>query len=335
VTARFPVIAFRLVVLVGVWVLGTSALSLAQDAGEQGEEPPATAPATPETQPTTATATLIVPDTRGLPYVFAKGVLEDAGFAWKVEGKVEAFAVNFVATQSAKPGTDVVDTGAPTLVLTLADNPDFGDEGLPQETSPYPGTELVLAKDAAADTAAQPDEALPQEEPPATTQGDLEPAEPESAEPAQTQPPTDTTPATTTESEPAADAPADGGEDVQVEVNVEAEVAAEAATRPPAFAVAGAPKEPLDEMPLPRRARLLGSWLGGVKAWNTAAQDHFAYQHAWIVTGAKFGWWRGSEALGVLVEVDEKLQRRFDTGAQYEAEARAALREVLRKTQAD
>src|SRR5207248_2120477 len=33
------------------------------------------------------------------------------------------------------------------------------------------------------------------------------------------------------------------------------------AKRPPDFVVAGAPKEPLDEMPLPQRAKLLSAWI--------------------------------------------------------------------------
>jgi hypothetical protein len=44
---------------------------------------------------------LLVPDVRGLPLVFAKGVLEDAGFAWKIDGKVKGYAVNLVAGQNA------------------------------------------------------------------------------------------------------------------------------------------------------------------------------------------------------------------------------------------
>src|SRR5262249_22170500 len=57
-------------------------------------------------------ATVVVPDVTGQPYVFAKGALEDAGFAWHVaNGK--GFAANTVASQSPAPGTRLVDTGAP------------------------------------------------------------------------------------------------------------------------------------------------------------------------------------------------------------------------------
>ena len=80
---------------------------------------------------------------RGLPYVFAKGELEDAGFAWKVEGKVEGFAVNLVAEQSVKPGTEVVDTGAPDRPLRLRDQPVVrGGRAAHESESPYPGTKL-------------------------------------------------------------------------------------------------------------------------------------------------------------------------------------------------
>jgi hypothetical protein len=63
-----------------------------------------------------------------------------------------------------------------------------------------------------------------------------------------------------------------------------------------------------------------------------AALDHFAYQHAWIVTGATFGWWRGAEALRTLVATDQRLVQRFGVGSEYESEARAALDEVLQKS---
>ncbi len=42
---------------------------------------------------------LIVPDVRGQAFVFAKGMIQDAGFAWHVTGSVGGYAVNTVATQ--------------------------------------------------------------------------------------------------------------------------------------------------------------------------------------------------------------------------------------------
>ena len=107
--------------------------------------------------------------------------------------------------------------------------------------------------------------------------------------------------------------------------------AAKKAARPPAFVVAGAPKEPLDELPLPERARALGRYVASHRH-TAAAVNHFLYQHAWIVTGAKFGWWRGSQALEILVAVDRQAQKAWGRGARSEAVARAALARVQSKS---
>src|SRR5205823_5425795 len=69
-----------------------------------------------------------------------------------------------------------------------------------------------------------------------------------------------------------------------------AKPAAKPSKRPPAFTVPGAPAEPLKEMPLADRARLLQTWLVGHPKPTNANVRHFLYQNAWIVTGAKFGW---------------------------------------------
>ena len=42
-----------------------------------------------------------IPDVRGKPYVFAKGILQDAGFAWRVEGDVQGYAPNSVVAHEA------------------------------------------------------------------------------------------------------------------------------------------------------------------------------------------------------------------------------------------
>jgi hypothetical protein len=100
--------------------------------------------------------------------------------------------------------------------------------------------------------------------------------------------------------------------------------------RPPAFAVPGAPNEPLDEMTLPARAERLESWLAN-RPKTTANVQHWLYQHAWIVTGAKFGWWHGVQALETLIRVDQRLQQRWGIGRKSEAVARAALARVRSK----
>jgi hypothetical protein len=101
--------------------------------------------------------------------------------------------------------------------------------------------------------------------------------------------------------------------------------------RPPAFDVPGAPREPRDEMPLPKRAWLLGLWLEK-HPWPTHANvDHWLYQHAWVVTGAKFGWWRGAKALRILIGVDGRVIAAWGMGALSREVALAALAEVRAK----
>jgi hypothetical protein len=100
-----------------------------------------------------------------------------------------------------------------------------------------------------------------------------------------------------------------------------------AATRAPDFVVAGAPKEPKKELPLPQRAKLLSAWIATHAKTRTNLQ-HFLYQHSWVVTGAKFGWWHGAEALRELIAADRAVQRRWGIGRRSELVARAALAEV-------
>jgi PASTA domain len=99
------------------------------------------------------------------------------------------------------------------------------------------------------------------------------------------------------------------------------------AKRPPDFVVAGAPKEPLDEMPLPQRAKLLSAWIA-THPETPANARHFLYQHSWIVTGAEFGWWHGAEALRRLIAVDQTADKRWGIGRKSELVARKALAEV-------
>jgi hypothetical protein len=103
------------------------------------------------------------------------------------------------------------------------------------------------------------------------------------------------------------------------------------ALRPPrtaAFDVPGAPEEPLDEITLPARARRLDAWLTSARGPTAPNQRHWLYQHAWIVTGAKFGWWHGAEALRVLIRVDRRVESQWGIGYRSEAAARRALAAV-------
>ena len=101
--------------------------------------------------------------------------------------------------------------------------------------------------------------------------------------------------------------------------------------RPPAFHVPGAPKEPLDEMTLPARARRLEAWLTPSRSLTSATLHHWLYQHAWVVTGARFGWWHGAEAIRTLIRVDRRVEARWGVGYRSEAAARQALAEVEAK----
>jgi hypothetical protein len=260
----------RFVALPLVALLGTATLTFAANSQ-------LTSPSTPAEPAAAALPTvLVVPDVRRQAFVFAKGTLEDAGFSWKVTGSVEGFAANLVASQSPEPGTRVVDTGSPTIQVTLAANGRYKQEGSPENGAPYPGTAVKVAG---------------AETPVATPAPAVEPAAP-AAKP-----------------KPKATAP----------------------KRPPAFTVPGGTAEPLDEMPLPDRAKALGRYVASHPA-DAASVNHFLYQHAWIVTGAEFGWWRGAEALKLLVAVDRQAEQRWGHGAKSESLARAALARVKAKS---
>jgi len=58
---------------------------------------------------------------------------------------VHGFPANVVVSQSPKPGTRVVDTGAPTVTLRLARGtaPELGQ---PQDRSPYGASVIRLAR---------------------------------------------------------------------------------------------------------------------------------------------------------------------------------------------
>jgi hypothetical protein len=273
-------IAHRLprLLVVGAVLLLASA-TLAVGAAKRLTAVPKGAPA-PVTAPT-----LVVPDVAGQAFVFAKGTLEDTGFAWRVVGGVHGYAANKVATQTPAPGTKVRDTGAPTITLTLT-RTSYAEKGEPEDLSPYLGTALepiALPKPAAAST--------------------------------------DTTPAAPVAPKPAAPAPKQS----------EPKAAAPTA-RPPAFVLANAPKEPLKEMPLPRRAQLLAAWINAHPKPTSARVKHFLFQHAWVVTGAKFGWWHGAQALRDLIAADHLAQKCWGIGKKSELVARKALAEVEART---
>jgi hypothetical protein len=246
---------------------------------------------------------VVVPDVRGQAYVFAKGTLEESGFSWRVVGAVQGYAANVVTAQSPAPGTQLVDTGAPLVTLSLRRNASYAQSGEPESASPYAAS---VVQPAVTNTGLGP--ALPLTKPPAAKQ----------KAPAAKQSPATTTPATTTP------APA--------KVAAAAKKTAGPQSRPPAFSMPGATKEPLDEIPLPARATKLMTWIEAHPTKSSANVQHWMYQHEWIVTGAKMGWWRGAEALQTLVAVDRRAEQLWGVGAKSASVAELALTDVRRRS---
>jgi hypothetical protein len=288
---RLAALLPRAVIVALLWVLATAALTFAADTTIVG--PSHTTTPAAATQPTE----LIVPSVTGQAYVFAKGILEDAGFAWHVTGSVRGYSSNRVLTQSPAAGTRVVDTGAPTVVVRLVRGP-YAQLGKPTDESPYRGTVLRLTGLA-------------------TTSAPSAPVRKPAAKPARK-------PAAKPVKKPVV-------KRAPKRVEKRATTPVKRAARPPAFTVPGAPSEPLDEITLPARTLRLEAWLA--KRPRTAANvQHWLYQHAWIVTGAQFGWWHGAEALRTLIRVDQRVERQWGIGHKSEAVARAALARVLRRS---
>jgi hypothetical protein len=269
IATRLPRLA-----VVGIVLLFASA-TLAVGAAKRLTAVPKAAPAP------IAAPTLVVPDITGQAFVFAKGTLEDTGFAWRVVGGVHGFAANKVASQSPAAGTKLKDTGAPTITVTLTRTP-YTEQGAPEDVSPYLGTAVV---------------------------------------PVGLRPVAQAAPLPATPKAEAKKAPTTAKRTVP-------EAAAAPTKRPPAFVVANAPKEPLKEMPLSHRARLLSAWIEAHPTPTTRNVRHFLYQHSWVVTGAKFGWWHGAEALRELIAADRAAQKRWGIGRRSELVARRALAEV-------
>ena len=139
--ARLTLLLPRLAVLVVIWLLAAASFTFAADSKQPAQGEPAAKPAPEKPK------VLVVPDVRGQTYVFAKGMLEDGGFAWRVEGDVEGYAANTVAVQNPAPGVRVVDNGAPAVVLRLDRSEEYDERGLPENASPYKGTPVVLLED--------------------------------------------------------------------------------------------------------------------------------------------------------------------------------------------
>ncbi len=280
---RLAALLPRFVVVTAVFVLATGTLTFAAE-----RRLTAAAPAKPAVTPP---AVLVVPDVRSQAYVFAKGILEDAGFAWRVMGGVRGFASNLVAVQTPSPGSRVVDTGAPTIVLRLSKGA-YGEHGKAADESPYAGTEIRFADGVAAAPSAPAKK---------KTKPRAKPRKRMSIKP-------------------------------RAKPRLKPKPRVKAGPRPAAFAVPGAPREPLDEITLRARANRLAAWIRTRPAPTNRNVRHWVYQHAWVVTGATFGWWHGAVALRTLIGVDRRVQALWGVGYGSEAVARAALRTVERRS---
>jgi len=75
----------------------------------------------------------------------------------------------------------------------------------------------------------------------------------------------------------------------------------------------------------------LAAWIDSHPKRTSRSVQRWLYQHAWIVTGAEFGWWHGSQALVTLIAVDQKVERMWGIGHRSEKVARAALAKVRRR----
>jgi hypothetical protein len=274
-TSMFP----RVIALTAILVLASATISFAAEN--------TLAPA-PEPEPVVVAPPLVtVPDVHGQAYVFAKGTLEERGFAWRIVGPVQGYPANTVLSQTPAAGTRIVDTGLPTILLGLGRNGDYAQEGKPENASPYAGTKIRLlrAKPKAVATPKRVAKPKPVTKPKAKPKAKPKPKR-----------------------------------------------KAKAGARPPAFTVAGALSEPQDEIALPERARRLERWVRAHPKPSNANVQHWLYQHEWLVTGARFGWWHGAEALEILIRVDQQVQRRWGIGAKSEAAVRRALAAVRAKS---
>jgi hypothetical protein len=284
----------RAVVVALIWVLATAAFTFAADK-TQLVGGPAPKPDPAAAQP----PDLTVPSVTGQAFVFAKGMLEDSGFAWRVVGSVHGYAGNQVIAQSPAAGTVVVDTGAPTVVLNLVRGK-YAQNGVPEDTPSYTGTAIKLPGASV--------HALPKAKP--------------AKKPVAKKP---------VAKKAVAKKPVAKKVVARKHKPVTKPAVKKApAKRPPAFESPRAPKEPLDEIPLTARADQLAAWIDSHPKRTNRNVQHWLYQHAWIVTGAEFGWWHGDQALVKLIAVDQKVEQLWGIGHQSEKVARAALAKVRR-----
>jgi hypothetical protein len=138
-----PAVSRRVLTLPRVTAVAAAVLLVSATISLAADKPAAHKPAL-HTAPQRQVMT--VPDVRGQMFVFASGAIEDGGFGWKVRGSVGGYPANLVVSQSPKPGSHVIDTGAPTITLVLAQH--GAQVGEPQNRSPYGASVIRPARHA-------------------------------------------------------------------------------------------------------------------------------------------------------------------------------------------
>jgi|GEM_PF-667221 len=253
----------------------------------------------------------VVPGVIGQLYVFAEGTLQEHGFGWKVVGPVEGWAGVTVASQDPVAGTTVVDTGAPVVTLRLAKPKGYVTQGTPENSSPFVGTEILLP---GASTGTSQSTTSAQTT--TTNTGTTSTTKTGSTSTTKTGSTSTTNTGTTSTTNTGTTSTGTSTTSTKPKPSQ---------ARPPAFAIAGAKPEPLDEIPLPQRAKNLDTWLDSHRVASAANERYWLFQHAWIVAGAKFGWWHGAQALETLIAVDKRVEELWGVGSKSETEARSAL----------
>lgn len=290
--------------------------------------------------PADGPATLVVPEVAGQAYVFAKGILQDRGFAWHVTGPVMGYAADTVSLQTPSAGTVVLDTGAPLVTLTLARNVAYAEKGTPDNEAPYRATVVRLPANLPQkpETSAAPKlQPVPvpipttPPAPPAAPAAPIAPVEstttPVPAAPSPAPSPANAAPKTRTAAV-AAPAPKTSAP-VSTPKSVPTPAPAPASgPRRPDFKVSGSPKEPADSVSLPYRATALATFVDTHQSASAANLNHWLYEHAYIVAGARFGWWHGAQALETLIALDRKAEHLWGVGSQSRTAAEKALAEV-------
>ena len=200
----------------------------------------------------------------------------------------------------AGAGRRVVDNGAPVVIVTLRRSTEYAERGVPENVSPYDGTSVVLLKRLARRAGPGRDGPRGPRPPPLRLRPRPQPLRPR--RPLRLRPRHPRRPRSRRRSRP--------------------RTAIARRTSP-----CRRPGRAQQRDPAAERAKNLQRRVSGAQVESPARSSwgNWLYQHAWIVTGARFGWADGDVALQTLVQVDRSLYVRFGFGAKSEQVARSTL----------